>query len=163
MAANCSYFTIQLADSGLTNIKEVIRYNIDTQCYDNDVRLVWLNPLGGIDHYTFSAKKTEESRFRSGKFEKFIGDGFSVEDRGETVLNIQAWDHIEVFSRAESRATLSWLQEIGFSSQIWVDDGTNFVPYVLTSRKAKVLDTESELMTIGFKLKKANSRVTQKN
>lgn len=163
MVSDTTQFTIQAADGSGVVKKELFTYNIDDECYDSAVRLVWLNPLGGVDSYTFSAKKQEELRFRSPTFEKVVGKGFSVEDRGDTVQRVQASDHIDIFSRAEPRATITWLKEIGLSSNVWVDDGTNFIPYIVTSRKAKVLDTEDGIQTIRFKLRKSNKRVTQKN
>lgn len=163
ISSSAAYFTIQLADSGLSAIKESFRFNIDGQCYDNDIRLRWLNPLGGMDSYTFSSKKKEEVRFSQRSFDKVIGNSFNVEDRGDTTLKVSGTDHIEIFSRSEPRATITWLDEIGMSSQVWIDDGTNFVPYIVTSRKTKVLDTENGVQTVSFKLKKSNKRETQKN
>lgn len=165
MDADASYFTIRLLKgAGSVDRSELFRYNIDTQCYDNPIRIKWLNPLGGIDAYTFTAKTKREVRFRSKKFDKVLQKGFSVSDAGETILTNISWDHYEVFSQSEPRATILWLAELGGNNiNAWIDDGTNQVPIIITSVKTKILDTEDGEQIMSLKYKLANARQSQRN
>lgn len=157
-------FDIQLLATNDQERSETVTYNINTQCYDNPIRIKWLNPLGGIDAYTFTAKTKREVRFRSKKFDKVLQKGFSVSDSGETVLSNTSWDHYEIFSKSEPRATIFWLVELGGNNiNAWVDDGTNLIPIIITSVKTKILDTEDGEQIMSLKYKLANQRQSQRN
>jgi len=159
--ASTSYIKVYIVDSIGTTISETIRYNIDEACNDNTLRLKWVNPLGGIDAYTFTSKLKEELRFRQKTFERVIEKGYAIKERGDTVLSVSGSDALEVYSSYLTKTELEWLSQIGLSNNVWIDDGT-FIPVIVTSRKTKTLDTSKKVFQAAFKLKKANDRITQK-
>ncbi len=139
-------------------------FEIETQECDLSVRLKWQNPRGGMDSYTFISKKTQEVRHRPTTFEKPLSVGFGVEDRGETVKSVKSFDNFEVFSRNEPRATIEWLAEIGANMvNVFIDDGTDLIPVVVTSRKTKIVNTDKELFKVSVKYMYANKRKGQRN
>lgn len=163
--AGTSYITIRLAKGNLSaDISETIRYNIKTECTDEERRIKWLNPLGGIDSYTFTSQTSQEVRFGSRSFQKRIEKGFSVEDRGETVLQNTAEDHFQVFSKAQNREAIEWLGEIGGNGvNAWIDNGTNKVPIIITGRKSGILHTRLGITQMAVRYKLANKRESQHN
>ena len=161
MDATASTFEITLADSSLADISETVTITIDDSCSSEALRLKWVNPLGGIDAYTFNARKKEEIRFRSKTFEKVVEQGYALKDRGQTVLSVTAYDGMELFSDILTNTELQWIGELGLSNNVWIDDG-NFVPMVVTSTKTKTIDTESKNFQAQFKLRKANDRITHR-
>jgi len=87
IATNIAYFIATLENSSTAvTLSEEIRFNFDENCNDNALRLKWVNPLGGIDAYTFNAERREELRFTSRTYEKVIEQGYAVQDRGDTIL-----------------------------------------------------------------------------
>lgn len=161
MDATAATFEITLADSSLADISETVIVTIDDSCSSEALRLKWVNPLGGIDSYTFNAKKKEEIRFRSKTFEKVIEDGYALKDRGQTVLSVTAYDGVDLFSDILTNTELQWIAELGLSNNVWIDDGS-FIPMVVTSTKTKTIDTESKNFQAQFKLRKANDRITHR-
>ena len=161
MDATAATFEITLADSSLADISETVTITIDDSCSSEAVRLKWVNPLGGIDGYTFMARKKEDVSFRSKTFERVVEKGYALKDRGHTVLSITGQDTMELFSDILTNTELQWIAELGLSNNVWIDDG-NFVPMVVTSRKIKTIDTEKKRFQASYKLKKANERITQR-
>lgn len=162
MNANTATFEITLSDGGLTtDISETVTITIDEICSSEAVRLKWVNPLGGIDSYTFKARKREEIRFRSKTFEKVVEQGYALKDRGQTVLSVRGYDSMELFSDILTNTELQWIGELGLSNNVWIDDG-NFVPMVVSSTKIKTIDTEKKNFQAQFKLRKANDRITHR-
>jgi len=161
MDATASTFEITLADSSLADISETVTITIDDSCSSEALRLKWVNPLGGIDSYTFNARKKEEIRFKSKTFEKVVEQGYALKDRGQTVLSVTGFDGVDLFSDILTNTELQWIGELGLSNNVWIDDG-NFVPMVVTSTKTKTIDTESKNFQAQFKLRKANDRITHR-
>ncbi len=164
MLAAAVKFTVSITDNTNVTISETRTFTIDRKEYDVPIRLKWLNPLGGMDSYTFVSKKVGETRGSFKSFEKLLDNPFTINERGKTVLSSKSRDAFEVWSRAEPRATLLWLAEIlGNHVQAFIDDGTNFIPILITSRKAKYLDSENELFQMSFKYEKSHDRESQRN
>ena len=163
LLANATYLTIILSTGSLiTDISAEMRFNIDDVCYTDQVRLNWLNPLGGIDAYTFKGQHAEEVRFRTKEYEKVLSKSFTQQDRGRTTLRTNGFDHLEVWSKAENRATIKHLSEIGLSSDVWIVE-SGFIPVTVSSRKAKTVNSISPEIQARFKLKHSNARITQRN
>jgi len=164
ISVNATYFIATLENSTTAaTLSEEIRFNIDENCNDNALRLKWVNPLGGIDAYTFNAERREELRFTSSTYERVIEQGYAVQDRGDTVLKTTGKDSIEIFSKGLTKAELIWISQIGISNNVWIDEGSNvFVPVIVTSRKVKTLNSSNKIFQANFKLIKANERITHK-
>lgn len=164
LAATTAYVTFTLAKGDLSaDRSETIRFDVQEVCNDDKIRLKWVNPLGGIDSFTFISRTKKETRFRSKNYEQVIEKGFSVYDRGRTVLSVDAEEAIDVFSDSLTTAQLNWLSEIGRSNGVWIEDGTNLVPVNVTSRKVKTLDNEDKIFQASYKLVKSNKFNTQRN
>jgi len=164
LLSNTVSFTVRLLNTANFVRSETISYVIDDVCHDEEKRIKWLNPLGGIDSYTFISQTSQEVRFTSRTFRKRIEKGFSVDERGETVLSSKAEDHFQVFSRAENRAAIKWLAEIGGNHvNAWIDDGTNYVPIIITGRKSGILHTRTGVTQMAVRYKLANQRESQHN
>ena len=162
--ASTAYVTFTLAKGDLSaDRSEAIRFDVQEVCRDDKIRLKWVNPLGGIDSFTFISRTKKETRFRSKNYEQVIEKGFSVYDRGRTVLSVEAEEAIDVFSDSLTTAQLNWLSEIGRSNGVWIEDGTNLVPVNVTSRKVKTLDNEDKIFQCSYKLVKSNKYNTQRN
>lgn len=163
MLSTTSYFTIKLCNvAGTTFFSVTMRFNIDDVCFDDQVRLKWVNPLGGIDAYTFKGQHKEELRFSTKTFQKALSKSFTQQDRGETTLRTDGVDYVDVFSVAEPRATIQWLSEIGLSSDVWIEDN-GYIPVTVNTRKVKTLNALSPEKQAMFRLRHSNERITQKN
>jgi len=164
MLASTVKFTIQLLTISNVPRSEVFTYNIKMECKDEERRIKWLNPLGGIDSYTFISQTSHEVRFANRTFQKRIDKGFSVEDRGETVLQNRAEDHFQVFSKAQNKEAIEWLGEIGANGvNAWIDNGTNKVPIIITGRKSNLLHTRTVITQMAVRYKLSNKRESQHN
>jgi hypothetical protein len=159
-----SYVNFILAKGDLSaDRSETIRYNVQDICREDKLRLKWINPLGGIDSFTFISRTNKETRFRSKTYEQVIEKGYAIADRGRTVLSVDAEEAIDVYSDTLTTSQLNWLSEIGRSNGVWIEEGTNLVPVIVTSRKVKTLDNDSKIFQCSYKLVKSNKFNTQRN
>jgi len=162
--ASTSYVNFILAKGDLSaDRSETIRFNVQDVCRDDKIRVKWINPLGGIDSFTFISETNKEVRFRSKTYEQVIEKGFAVADRGRTVLNVNAEEAIDVYSDSLTTAQLNWISEIGRSNGVWLEDGSNLVPVIVTSRKVKTLNNNNKIFQASYKLVKSNKFNTQRN
>lgn len=162
MSTNTVKFTVNLDQSGTKS--EIRTFLIDSQCHSDSVRLKWVNPLGGLDSYTFTGVKQMSVMHNSKRYEKVITKGFDVEDRGITEISVTSKERFTISSKVENRTTMNWLKElIANKTNVWIDDGTNFIPIIINRGTSKILDTGNEIFRMKLKYEFSNQRITQRN
>ncbi len=155
-------FTIKLLDSGATTRSETKKFILDQKCYANPIRMWWLNKPGGFDTFTFTGDIQEFIRSRQTSYERDLGFSFDVEDRGETVLGVKAENRLEAFSDFMTRDEADWLRELYTSPQVFLQEGTDFIPIMILSRKQKTFDSD-DLIQFKIQYKPANELILQSN
>ena len=108
-------------------------YIVNNECTRNiTYRFHFLNALGGFDSFTFIRGSQKTSTIVRTSYKKVIGGstssstyGYSLTDRSDTDFNINIADKIKVQSDWINEATLSWLEELVTSPEVYLDDSTN--------------------------------------
>jgi hypothetical protein len=158
-----SYYTIQVVDDVLgTNPSSEIRtFTIDRNCYEDPTRVHWLNTLGGIDSFTFTGTETITTGTRGTTFERYVGRGFDVKDRGFTQLSKHARDSYTARSGLLKQPVLTWLNELVTSPEVYVQDGV-YIPVIIREGNFNK-QVSQNIKRLDIRLDLANEKVIQRN
>lgn len=123
--ATASYYTIEMnVGSDFSLIRRKIKKNCGP--YMN-VRLMFLNRLGGWDYYNFDYDSTISMDITRTTFEKTINWNYTVGDRGTSVLTTQAATSTIVNSDWITEYDYTYLQELFTSPNVFVIDEITLV------------------------------------
>ncbi len=121
-----------------------------------NVRLTWLNPLGGMDHWNFNWKSVTTTSINRTEYKQVLPWNYNVGDRGTTLLTTEANDTQTITTDFLTEFEAHWLKELIFSKEVWViNENTNqYLPIIITDssfiNKTKLNDKLFAL-TISFK------------
>lgn len=124
------------------------------------VRLTWLNRLGGFDSYTFIGSEVRGIDSEIITYTKGLDIGFDVQDAGETILGVTANNEFSIWSEFVKGETAEWLEELITSPQVYLVDGTDHVPVIVTSRGMKTKDSE-DVVQFNITYRMANKLILQ--
>jgi hypothetical protein len=115
------------------------------------LRFHFLNRRGGYDQYTFTGQRTKLQDQVRTVYVKSLPVGFGVYDRGGAVIGVVARQSTEVWSDYLNKETATWLEQLLSSSDVYVVQGGEQVPVVLTSETVVVTDSEDMVrMKVAF-------------
>lgn len=130
---------------------ETRTYNVSCECERyTPFRFAWLNRRGGFDTYTFRLKSTRNVSTSSKEYTRFLSRynagttafGYSVGDRGRTVYSNEVAEAYTVVSTWQSEAEHQWLAELFTSTAVFLVDGGQFFPIVVTKNSVEVRDKD---------------------
>ena len=119
-----------------------VRFNKETsECSYNGVRFAWKNEFGVWDYYTFTLQSDSAVNIERQSYEQTFVDystantsvPYDKSRRGAT----QFYNALNQVKTANSnwltQAEADWLRELFFSANVYIQDGTDFKPVVITS------------------------------
>jgi len=112
----------------------------EPECIGNGVRLAWKNELGVWDYYTFTLAESNTTGIERIEYRKvftpFSSTGntaeYSVSRRGKQHLVNKLDEQKTCNSDWLTQAEADWIQELFYSSNVYIQDGTDFVPIIVT-------------------------------
>ena len=135
-------------------------YVPDFSAKKNKIRFAWLNPLGGIDHYTFTGSKASQVDVdKRDLFEKARAYPFSSTDIKTGILKVDGTKNLFAFSDFENTETYEWLSEIITSPYVWVVEDGDYIPVVITNKSMQV--ENEELVQLKLEYRKSIQRSVQ--
>ena len=138
--SNVASYTIQAINGSsyptvsFTAVSEILEFEVDDTCskWDN-VRLVFMNRLGGAEYFNFDMLSEKTTNISRTEYTKILPYNYSTGDRGDTVLSQLVQDNITVNTDFVNEYTSLWLEELFTSSEVYILDGTTLLPVVITS------------------------------
>ena len=146
--ANASYYTITLHPQGtdrFTNenaIWDSFTYTLENkECSYDGVRFAWKNEFGVWDYYTFTLQSSANSTIVRDSYKQTLVD-FSTETsttslqgtrRGETQFYNEISREKTANSNWLTQAEADWLRELFYSTDVFIQNGSDFYPAVITS------------------------------
>ena len=116
-----------------------IIYTLDEECNYDRVRFAFINKYGFWDYYGINLPvRHETSLMRKSltrpnvNYDGTIGT-YNVQRRGKDYYNTQYEDNYTITTEFVDQETASWLSELIESPSVFVQEGTNFVPIVVTN------------------------------
>ena len=126
---NVSYYTVQLKE-GSNVSSELRRFNIAHVC-DGDVRIHWSNNFGKQDSYTFKGNKIETINHKSKTYLKAIGNTYSSEKRGSTVMQNISSTSFEIFTDSIGRNDYEFLASMLTNKNAFIEDNGSYYPIII--------------------------------
>jgi hypothetical protein len=153
---NVYKYTIQLKSSS-DGDSEVLNYGINYECsLYPDVRLVFLNKMGGYDYWTFDRDNKKTVNINRTEYKKVLMPDYVIGDRGQTPLATDAQYVYTLNSNWVSEYDCQFLEELIHSPNVYiVNSDESLTPIVITDSnyviKTQLRDRLFNL-TINYKL-----------
>jgi hypothetical protein len=134
-------YTIQ-AYNGTSPVSELFTYNVVDDCQDwTTYRFVWLNPLGGWDYFEYKGRGEANKKINRLEYDRRLESfnsstnkwNYKVGDRGSRVYGVSSNEEVTATSGYINYETANWLMELYDSPEVYVMEGTQLIPIVLTS------------------------------
>lgn len=129
------YYNVSLKVAGTASNIMIKRMQIIQNCspYTN-VRIMFLNRLGGYDYYNFNYDSKIVTNINRTTYNKTLAYNYQIGDRGRTVLTIDAEDQVTVNTDFISEYDYAWLKELITSPEVFVIDEVRMLklPIIIT-------------------------------
>ena len=147
ISSSCTYYTVKAvmqdapSQEDPTNYFTFRRYNIEgPACGYDGVRFAWKNEFGVWDYYTFKLQNDKAFTIERANYEQsFVpfGDNtpvpYSKQRRGTVNYYNKPTQTQSVNTDWLDQSTSDWLRELFFSANVFIQDGDDFFPVVITS------------------------------
>ena len=132
--------------SGVIKISQTLLFHVNACDPYNHVRFVFINKYGVYDYYSANKMKKEQERIERESYSKsyipydnptnqvqYQADARGVTNWYNTFENIHTVETDYV-----SKATSEWLMELFESPQVYIQDGDDYIPVVITNTREKI-------------------------
>lgn len=157
-----STYSVYMSFDGGDFYSEKVYFNLGcygTKDYEN-IRLCWLNELGGIDFYTFKFIETHTRTANKSTFNKSSWDDtyeFRRKNYENIVYRVENYDNYLVVSGLIDYDTNLWLSSIIKSKYVWWYRNGEYVAVVVNTNSLDVSTYRNDLeVKIEFRLSKSN-------
>ena len=162
MAANAASFSVQILTASSVANSEIRTFVIDDTCFDNETEIYFLNLRGAYDSFVFTGDRRELKRSKKTEFEKVLPITFTTQDRGRTTLGVRSGKVFEIWGKFITEETAIWLEQLESSPDVFLLNGTNFIPLINVAFKGRTVNDPSIPMPrIRYEL--ANGPIVQDN
>lgn len=162
ITAAMSRVEVAIVNSGAGVLSETITYKIDRNSYTTAIRILFENYLGGFDAFTFTGAYKQINGNSKSSFSRDLGKTFSVSDRGETILGVNAETSFEVFSRFLTRAESTWLVELINGTNVFIQTSAGNIPITILN-DSDVVDDTTGAVQMKLRYRYANAPITLSN
>ena len=170
-----AYYEIKVtgqADDGLEDGDAIYaqrRYTkSDGECGYSGTRFAFLNELGGYDYYSFDLADTKQDNITRETYDQtfvnYTAGGASVpfnkSRRGSKIFSISYEETRAAESNYLTQAQADWLRELIESPNVFIQEGTDFLPVVITNSNFtyKTNPRSQKLYTLSIQYKMSNQR-----
>ena len=170
-----AYYEIKVtgqADDGLEDGDAIYaqrRYNkSEGECGYTGTRFAFLNELGGYDYFSFDLADTKQDNITRETYEQpFVNYStgtnsvnYNKSRRGSKVYSISYEETRTAESNYLSDSEASWLRELVESPEVFVQEGTDLLPVVITNTQFlhKTNPRSQKLYTLSIQYKLSNQR-----
>lgn len=129
-----NWYTIEVNIDG-----EITIYTLDDNCFYDRVNFAFINNYGFWDYYGVTLPKTKQTELQRSEITKSFVDyssatsTYDITRRGKKYYNIKYNDRYTIVTNWLSQEEADWLSELLESPEVFVQQGSTFVPIVLTN------------------------------
>ena len=121
IGSTVDYYTVHLVDSGLSQISEQLRFDVDRTCNRyKRFRLWWLNKLGGFDSFTFTLNHKRSVNINRSTMSRPLPSSYTVGDRGDSVVTLNASETYTITSGYMSEEESLWIEDLWTSPEVYM-------------------------------------------
>ena len=153
------YVDVWLSDTGSsTQQTEKISILIDpSPCVGVDIQ--FLNKYGVWDSFIFKGALNNTLSVERSSYHKDLSSSFTVDDRGESSLGIEANENYTLYSGGVTEDVADWLKQLIWSKAVFVRDGVNLVPITVTNKTQAIIQGR-QMPEIILNYRLSNSLIT---
>lgn len=130
-------------DLQLVNASSIIvatfSYQIVPNCsqYDN-VRILWLNRLGGVDYFNFNKDKKKVVTTNKVEWKRQLPWNYSIGDRETSILSQDITESFTLNSNWITENESIFLQELITSPEVYIEEGNDLYPITIIDQNYEV-------------------------
>ena len=131
--SNAAYYDVSFFIGNLN--QTIVRRKIVTNCSPfQNVRIMFLNRVGGYDFYNFNYDSKLSTTIKRTEFNKTLNYNYKIGDRGRSVFTIDAESQTIINTDWISEYDYSFLQELATSPDVYVIDEVRNIklPIIIT-------------------------------
>jgi hypothetical protein len=148
LTASWAYYDVTVygqSDDGLRNDNGIFasrRYlKQEPQCGYDGIRFAWKNEFGVWDYYTFTLQNTKATNIERQQFEQSFVNfstpnpsvAYDRQRRGKKPFYNKLTSNQTANSNWLDQGEADWLKELFFSTNVFIQEGTNFFPIAITT------------------------------
>jgi len=162
--SNWYYYTVNLKDTtnnylgtGYTYVYRKDKCNIIdwTQVY-------WLNQDGGWSNFVFNKRKYKDSKITRQTYQKFLGYGYTVGNRGQTQFMTTVDEIITLNTEWINDTQNILIKSLMYSSDVRILENNILIPYIIIDSEYSEKNTYDDgLYSYQIKLTPANKKIIQ--
>ena len=141
-------YEVTVADGGVGTMSETLTFEIDRKCHDYSTRFHWLNRLGGFDSWTFDGAYSRGQNQSKALYEKNLDYSFNIYDSETGINAVESKNTFASYSGLLSEGKRKWLEELYTSPEVYVVEGGNYVPILITDTQVKTIDDDKKLYQV---------------
>ena len=148
IGATANTYEVTVADGGVGTMSETLTFEIDRKCHDYSTRFNWLNRLGGFDSWTFDGAFSRGQNQSKALHEKNLDYAFNIYDSETGINAVESKNTFSAYSGLLTEGKRQWLEELFTSPEVYVVEGGNNVPILITDSQVKTIDDDKNLIQV---------------
>ncbi len=153
-------YTIHLEDNTNAQISERFTFNVNQTCSKyNEVRVHWLNRLGGYDAFNFYMKSVHTTDIKKDKYDQqhhdWTGNAYTYDkqNRGTTDYNVALNKKLTVNTDYLTEDESVWLEDLATSPDIYIEENNELIAVNIDPRRIqRKTSLNDKLMQYTFEL-----------
>jgi len=153
-------YTIHLEDNTNQQTSEAFTFNVNQTCSKyNEVRVHWLNRLGGYDAFNFYMKSIHTTDIKKDTFDQqhhdWTGNAYNYDKqaRGTTEYNVALNKKVTVNTDYLSEAESVWMEDLATSPSVYIEQGNELIAVNIDPRRIqRKTSLNDKLMQYTFEL-----------
>jgi len=153
-------YTIHLEDNTNAQTSERFTFNVNQTCSKyNEVRVHWLNRLGGYDAFNFYMKSVHTTDIKKDTYEQQHHDwtGFAYiydkQARGTTEYNVALNKKVTINTDYLTEDESAWMEDLATSPDVYIEEGNELIAVNLDPRRIqRKTSLNDKLMQYTFEL-----------
>lgn len=145
-----TYTVTYYAYNGFTNIQisTTQTYQMDYDCSDEEVELIWVNELGGYDSWTFSGKKATSSKSDKKIAQQYVKNAKNVYINRDVVLGNNEVEEFTVNSGWISAEEYAFVKHVDNSPAVYLWEGSSTLAEVIVLNSKIEYNSDTKLYSI---------------
>ena len=163
--SDTAYYTVVFKNNSDTQLSDIYYFEIDNcngKSY-NQVRLAWLNTLGGFDYFTFRQKNVTRIENKKTYYGRQHGEWNintyrqRIHERGKATINVSAIEKLFLNTHLITESEANALQDLFSSPEVYMFEGTKVIPVcVLDSSYTKKTSANDKIIQYQLSIQKAH-------
>ena len=153
-------YTIHLEDNTNAQTSEAFTFNVNQTCTKyNEVRVHWLNRLGGYDAFNFYMKSIHTTDIKKDKYDQqhhdWTGNAYTYDkqNRGTTDYNVALNKKVTVNTDYLTEAESAWMEDLATSPSVYIEENNELIAVNIDPRRIqRKTSLNDKLMQYTFEL-----------